>query len=91
MSCQLTGRAIVLGLLTLAVPTIRADYSPEDYKADVKLFADAKLSSKDADLVDFFRKDDQAMGRPVGVTFVKMGALLVADDVGGVVWRVTPR
>jgi len=28
-------------------------------------------------------------GRPVGVTFDKTGALLVADDVGNVVWRVT--
>lgn len=30
-----------------------------------------------------------ARGRPVGVTFDKRGALLVADDVGNVVWRAT--
>jgi glucose/arabinose dehydrogenase len=30
----------------------------------------------------------QARGRPVGVAFGKDGALLVADDVGNVVWRV---
>ena len=33
--------------------------------------------------------DDNAMGRPVGVAFDKRGALLVADDVGNTVWRVT--
>ena len=30
------------------------------------------------------------MGRPVGVAVDKTGAVLVADDVGNVVWRVTP-
>ena len=30
------------------------------------------------------------MGRPVGVTLDKIGAMLVADDVGNVIWRVTP-
>jgi glucose/arabinose dehydrogenase len=29
------------------------------------------------------------MGRPVGVAIDKRGALLVADDVGNIVWRVT--
>ena len=28
-------------------------------------------------------------GRPVGVTLGPDGALLVADDVGDVIWRVT--
>ena len=32
-----------------------------------------------------------AMGRPVGVAMDKGGALLVADDVGNAVWRVTKR
>ena len=31
----------------------------------------------------------QAQGRPVGVALDKQGALLVADDVGNVVWRVS--
>ena len=30
-----------------------------------------------------------AYGRPVGVNIAKDGSLLVADDVGGKVWRVT--
>jgi glucose/arabinose dehydrogenase len=29
------------------------------------------------------------MGRPVGVTLDQRGALLVADDVGNTIWRVT--
>jgi glucose/arabinose dehydrogenase len=29
------------------------------------------------------------MGRPVGVAIDARGALLVADDVGNVIWRVT--
>ena len=38
----------------------------------------------------FLNSDQQAMGRPVGVKFHNNGALLVADDVGNVIWRVTP-
>ncbi len=41
-------------------------------------------------LTGFLDKDGKAMGRPVGVTVDNKGALLVADDVGNVVWRVTP-
>ncbi|MGY4287956.1 glucose/arabinose dehydrogenase [Bradyrhizobium sp. LM2.7] len=33
--------------------------------------------------------DNQARGRPVGVAIDKTGALLVADDSGNTVWRVT--
>jgi glucose/arabinose dehydrogenase len=38
----------------------------------------------------FVNKDGKAYGRPVGVTLDGKGALLVADDVGNVVWRVAP-
>jgi len=31
----------------------------------------------------------EAWGRPVGVALDKHGALLVADDVGNAIWRVT--
>lgn len=41
-------------------------------------------------LTGFLSSDEQAMGRPVGVAVDKAGALLVADDVGNVIWRVTP-
>ena len=32
-----------------------------------------------------------ARGRPVGVAVDRTGGVLVADDVGNVVWRVAPR
>jgi glucose/arabinose dehydrogenase len=41
-------------------------------------------------LTGFLDEDGRAMGRPVGVTFDGQGALLVADDVGNVIWRVSP-
>ena len=37
----------------------------------------------------FLDKDGNAMGRPVGVALDGTGALLVADDVGNTIWRVT--
>ncbi|MEP7329633.1 MAG: sorbosone dehydrogenase family protein [Betaproteobacteria bacterium] len=41
-------------------------------------------------LTGFVDADGHALGRPVGVAFDRAGALLVADDVGNVIWRVTP-
>jgi glucose/arabinose dehydrogenase len=40
-------------------------------------------------LTGFLDADGNARGRPVGVTIDGRGALLVADDVGNVVWRVS--
>jgi glucose/arabinose dehydrogenase len=40
-------------------------------------------------LTGFLNKDGDAQGRPVGVITDASGALLVADDVGNVIWRVT--
>ena len=40
-------------------------------------------------LTGFLSADGEAYGRPVGVAFDKPGDLLVADDVGNTVWRVT--
>jgi glucose/arabinose dehydrogenase len=40
-------------------------------------------------LTGFVSPDGEAYGRPVGVALDKRGALLVADDVGNVIWRVT--
>ncbi len=37
----------------------------------------------------FIDKNDEAQGRPVGVQIDKTGALLVADDVGNIIWRVS--
>ncbi len=41
-------------------------------------------------LTGFLDAEGNAQGRPVGVAIDKQGALLIADDVGNVVWRVTP-
>lgn len=35
--------------------------------------------------------DGRPLGRPVGVALDARGALLVADDVGNTIWRVSPR
>jgi glucose/arabinose dehydrogenase len=40
-------------------------------------------------LSGFVDAEGHAQGRPVGVAIDKRGALLVADDVGNAVWRVT--
>ena len=42
-----------------------------------------------ADRITLLRDADG--GRPVGLAVDRSGALLVADDVGNVVWRVTAR
>jgi glucose/arabinose dehydrogenase len=41
------------------------------------------------DFVTGFVQDGQAHGRPVGVAVDRSGALIVADDVGNTVWRVS--
>jgi len=54
-------------------------------------FANGKPNGKPIEILSgFVNKDGDAYGRPVGVAVDKAGALLVADDVGNVVWRVTP-
>ncbi|HEY3680326.1 MAG TPA: sorbosone dehydrogenase family protein, partial [Bradyrhizobium sp.] len=53
-------------------------------------FTDGKPSGQAQDVVTgFLNKDGQARGRPVGLAIDKSGALLIADDVGNTVWRVT--
>jgi glucose/arabinose dehydrogenase len=41
-------------------------------------------------LTGFLNRNGEAQGRPVGVQTDRLGGLLVADDVGNVVWRVGP-
>jgi glucose/arabinose dehydrogenase len=40
-------------------------------------------------LAGFVEDDGDARGRPVGVALDSTGAVLVADDVGNTIWRVT--
>ncbi len=59
------------------------------YKVVFVPFAAGKPSGPPIDvLTGFISPDGKAYGRPVGVAMDKRGALLVADDVGNVVWRV---
>jgi glucose/arabinose dehydrogenase len=61
------------------------------YRVIFVSFEGGKPSGKPQDVLTGFVSDDgEARGRPVGVRLDKQGALLVADDVGNTVWRVTP-
>ena len=61
------------------------------YKVIFVPFANGKPSGQPLDvLTGFLNADGEAQGRPVGVAIDKQGALLVADDVGNAIWRVTP-
>lgn len=60
------------------------------YKVIFVPFKDGKPAGKPQDILTGFLNDKgEAQGRPVGVRIDKQGALLVADDVGNAVWRVT--
>jgi glucose/arabinose dehydrogenase len=60
------------------------------YKVIFVPFVAGKPSGAPVDVLTSFLSDaGNAFGRPVGVALDKQGALLVADDVGNVVWRVT--
>jgi glucose/arabinose dehydrogenase len=61
------------------------------YKVIFVPFKNGKPDGKPVDvLTGFLSESGDALGRPVGVEMDKKGALLVADDVGNVVWRVGP-
>jgi len=60
------------------------------YKVIFTPFAGGKPAGPVEDfLTGFLDKNGKAQGRPVGVTVDASGALLVADDVGDAVWRVS--
>ena len=60
------------------------------YKVVFVPFAQGKPSGLPVDVLTGFLDGSEARGRPVGVAIDKAGALLVADDVGNTVWRLTP-
>lgn len=61
------------------------------YKVIFVPFANGRPAGVPQDvLTGFLTADGDALGRPVGVAIDRRGALLVADDVGNVVWRVVP-
>ncbi len=60
------------------------------YKVIFVPFADGRPAGAPLDVLTGFLSDDgEARGRPVGVAIDQGGGLLVADDVGNTVWRVT--
>ncbi len=62
------------------------------YKVIFVPFSGGKPSGQPMDVLSgFLNQDEEAMGRPVGVVIDRQGSLLVADDVGNKVWRVSRR
>jgi glucose/arabinose dehydrogenase len=61
------------------------------YRLTFVPFANGKPSGPARDILTGFLSDDEKLswGRPVGVTLAPGGGLLMADDVGDAIWRVT--
>ena len=60
------------------------------YRVVFVRFSGGRPVGKPIDFVTGFLDDKgQARGRPVGVTVDRTGALIIADDVGNAVWRVS--
>lgn len=63
---------------------------PNGYKVIFVPFANGVPAGMPQDvLTGFLNAKGEAQGRPVGVQTDRTGALLVADDVGNVIWRVS--
>jgi glucose/arabinose dehydrogenase len=63
---------------------------PSGYNVVFVPFSDGRPSGPPVEVLGgFLSEKGEAYGRPVGVALDKRGALLVADDVGNVVWRVS--
>ncbi|CAN5898974.1 sorbosone dehydrogenase family protein [soil metagenome] len=67
------------------------DRSPlNGYKVVFVPFADGKPAGPPKDVVTgFLSGDEHVNGRPVGLAFDHRGGLLIADDIGNTVWRVS--
>jgi glucose/arabinose dehydrogenase len=59
------------------------------YKVIFVPFSAGRPAAMPRDVLTGFLVGDKARGRPVGVAIDRRGALLVADDVGNTIWRVT--
>ena len=64
---------------------------PSGYEVVFVPFANGIPSGAPQKILTGFLADGKARGRPVGVALDGTGALLVADDVGNVVWRASKR
>uniref|UniRef100_A0A836ZSE0 Pyrroloquinoline quinone-dependent pyranose dehydrogenase beta-propeller domain-containing protein n=2 Tax=Xanthomonas vasicola TaxID=56459 RepID=A0A836ZSE0_XANVA len=64
---------------------------PVGYKVVFVPFRDGRPTGDAIDFVSGFHGEDgKTRGRPVGVTVDPHGALIVADDLANIIWRVTP-
>ena len=62
------------------------------YKVIFVPFKDGRPNGDPQDVVTgFLNEKGEARGRPVGLAVAKDGALLIADDVGNTIWRVTAK
>lgn len=62
---------------------------PFGYRVIFVPFSGGRPSGMPVEVLGGFLTSEGFRGRPVGVTLDKSGALLVADDMGNVIWRVT--
>ena len=101
----LSSHAAPLGLTFAAGSTLPAQYANgafvgehgswdrdpfNGYKVVFVPFVDGQPTGKPQEVVTgFLNGDNQARGRPVGVAMDKTGSLLIADDLGNTVWRVS--
>ncbi|MDT8429729.1 MAG: sorbosone dehydrogenase family protein [Pseudomonadales bacterium] len=92
-----------LGLAWLQAPALLPDYhsgmvvsqhgswnrSPfSGYQVIFIPFANGRPEGSPQILLDGFREENTAYGRPAGVALDKTGALLIADDAGNTIWRL---
>jgi glucose/arabinose dehydrogenase len=63
---------------------------PSGYKVVFVSFQDGRPAGEPVDFVTGFQTDGNTYGRPVGVSVDPRGALIVADDLSNIIWRVTP-
>lgn len=66
-------------------------YPPSGYRVVFVPFRDGSPAGQPVEVLGGFRSDTLAYGRPVGVALDDRAGLLVADDVGNAVWRVSVR
>ena len=63
---------------------------PVGYKVVFVPFSGGRPAGDPVDFVTGFQVEGSTYGRPVGVTVDPRGALIVADDLSNILWRVTP-
>lgn len=64
---------------------------PVGFRVSFVPFQNGRPSSQPVEFVGGFRGEDgKARGRPVGVSVDPRGALIVADDLSNIIWRIVP-